>query len=283
MQYEEWVAQRQAADSLVERMVVETESSCSLTSDVGRREIMERYAALPFSPRVWAVYFANTLRLAGVKRIDRRPYATHPTRMALSCYWLASPTVAEDVAVAALLHDYLEESGGITAGSFAQLRRLLPSEPLATLAAVVLSEPEIPYERLGRASELSIIRRVAYVVQALDVLQGGAPESLANAALVDKLDNLHDLGYLDREQDAERRIKKLAQRVAFFSLVLEQLGAFSAAVFRETLRVAIEARTRALGLSQAKDRELAILRDRFASSQTEIRRMTGEYHRRIGI
>lgn len=287
--YDAWVAHRLANDPLVERLVVETEATCNLDDLQGREGIVRRYPEVPFTARVWHVFFANTLRLSGVKRIDRRPYATHPTRMAMSCYWFAGAAApagagaADDAATAALLHDYLEESGGISAASYADLRRRLPGEALATAAAVLLSEPEIAYERLGRASELSIMRRVAYVVQASDALARGAPSALADAALVDKLDNLHDLGYLDKEPDPARRARKLAQRIAFFELVAERIGPFGDPLVWSMLKAGIVAHIVALGLDGVVQGERAVLRGRLVEAEAQIRAMTQEYHRRIGV
>src|SRR5438067_1043027 len=64
--------------------------------------------AIQYPPRVWAAWLGNTARLRGVKRIDRAPYATHPTRMALVCLAVLGDG-GVDAAVAAILHDYLEE------------------------------------------------------------------------------------------------------------------------------------------------------------------------------
>ena len=286
MTYQEWLKKRNSAEQTIESLVVLTESlvpSSHTNTSSDTAAIIQQFKELPFSRRVWQVFFVNTFTLAGVKRIDKRPYATHPTRMALSCYWLAPKDLAEDSAVPALLHDYLEESGGISKVSVAALKKLLPNEPLAVPAAVFLSEPDIPYERLGSEDEESKLKRVAYIIQARDALAQGFPPALANASLVDKLDNLHDLGYLDKETDPDKKLRKIAQRIAFFQQTLEQIGPFASPNFQSMLSNAIVARTHEFGLKTLLQEELDSLSKLTARSNDAVRSMVTEFHKRIGL
>jgi hypothetical protein len=286
MSYQEWIKNRDSSEQHVEDLVRLTEVIAQVSGtevSTAKSEVLVKFDWLPFSPRVWQVYFANTLALAGVKRIDKRPYATHPTRMALSCYWLAPRDLAEDSAVPALLHDYLEESGGISAASIAALKNILPHESLAVPAAVYLSEPDIAYNTLGSEEEESKLKRVAYLIQASDALKKGYPPALVNASIVDKLDNLHDLGYLNNVSDLEKRLRKIAQRIAFFQQTLEHIGPFASASFQTMLKTAIVARTQEFGVEKLLQEELSSLTEHTDRSKETIKNMVGAFHKRIGL
>lgn len=286
MIYEDWVKHRRSAEQIIESLVLQAEEAMvgdSSLINAAKSAVVAQFSALPFSQRVWEVFFVNTGTLAGVKRIDKRPYATHPTRMALSCYWLANHQLAEDSAVPALLHDYLEESGGISRASIAALNARLPSEPLAIPAAVLLSEPDISYEILGSSDEESKLKRVAYAIQARDALQKGFPVAFANASIVDKLDNLHDLGYLDKESVPEKRSRKIAQRIAFFQLTLQLIGPQASPKFQRMLADAIKFRTQEFNLETLLCEELDALKNIQKRCETTIQNMIGLYHKSIGL
>ena len=275
--YASWRRSLEGIQESVLRLVEETEAKLAQRADLG--DLGRSYPDIGFSPRIWGVYLATAERLRGVKRIDGRPYTTHPTRMALSSQWVLAGSAAEDAGVAALLHDYLEEGGGINREGLDALRRRLPAERVD--AAVLLSEPEIAYERLGRASELSLLRRVAYVVQVEDALANGAPRAFADAALLDKLDNLHDLGYLTRELYPERRARKLAQRAAFFKLTGEQVGAYATPTVREILESGLAAKIDEYGIGDEALAQHVVLKQSLETHREAIRRMIAGFHAQV--
>jgi hypothetical protein len=201
--------------------------------------------------------------------------------MALSCYSLAKGAMADDSAAPALLHDYLEESGGISLESIALLRKRLPNEPLAVPAAVFLSEPLIAYEKLGSPDDRSKLKRVAYIIQARDALRRGFPQALANASVVDKLDNLHDLGYLDKETSPLKKSLKTAQRIAFFKLTLLEIGPHASPKFSSVLADAIIARAREFKIETLVSAELESLVSMMEQTESAIEDMIVHYHKNI--
>jgi (p)ppGpp synthase/HD superfamily hydrolase len=245
-------------------------------------------AVFTFSDRVWDAWLGNTAKLRGVKRIDAAPYATHPTRMALLCHWLLPEEGGErdDSEVIAILHDYLEEGDGFTPEAIAAMRRRFPREPAAAVAAVVLSEPQIDYDTLGPARELSSWRRVAYVVQAEDAVQRFGGRAFANAALVDKLDNLHDLGYIVGNRSLAPAVKaaKLAARLGYVHFVGEALADEAHPELLAAVREATAALLQEYGVTVA---EVVAERDdlerRRQERQTQIQGMVREYHRSLGL
>lgn len=283
--YEMWRVAFESVRTRVLKLVVATESAIDVATLAGLRA---QHADFRFSDRVWDAYVGNAAKLKGVKRIDRKPYATHPTRMALTCQWVLprSGDRADDAAVIALLHDYLEEGDGMTPGGVEAMRRRFPREPDAVVAAVLLSEPVIPYEELGPAHELGFWRRAAYLRQALDALAAGCPGTFADAALADKLDNMHDLSYIERNPklSGERRHAKLADRLGYFALVEELLRPHATEALAALVREAVTARTRELGgppasVAQANER-LATALDQ---ATPHMRRLIRAYHDAIGI
>lgn len=279
MDYRTLKAKLEEARGLARAVVADAEAAPDLATVVAKHG-----AVLPFTKRVWDVFHGNVLKLRGVQRIDKHPYATHPTRMALLCLWgLAGEAGAEDAAVLALLHDYLEEGDGMTPDAVAAMRRRFPAEPDAAIAAVVLSEPFIDYLSLGPESETAQWRRVAYVAQAVDALETGLPASFADAALADKLDNLHDLGYLEQRPAGAKRAVSLAQRVAFFTLVEQELGPRATPAMRRLLADGLAARIEELQIAREVEAELADLRDRLEGQRSVLRRLIRRYHGEIKL
>jgi len=242
----------------------------------------------PFSARVWDVWIGNTRKMRGVKRIDLLPYATHPTRMALFCYWILEDegSARDDAAVLALLHDYLEEGGGIRPETIAAMRDVFPEEPRGVLAAIVLSEPDIAYDRLGSEAQRSFWMRVAYLIQAVDAMAHLRDPTFANAALADKLDNLHDFGYIEHNPKLSpaRRSHKLAQRLAYFAVVGEALRPWASTPMYLMLKAATSARAEALKVpADLVAVERATLEAARRDHGERILEMIREYQRVIGL
>lgn len=224
----------------------------AIVFDASQKLIEAALDGRTLSPRIWRAFLANVRKLRGVKRIDGQPYATHPTRMALTIGVALPETdpMRESSIVYALLHDYLEEGDGVACQGIALMQREIPGEWGGVLAGVILSEPMIPYEtmipRFGR--------EIAYVAQ----LQAVLPRlvyatSFANASLVDKLDNLHDLDYITRKKlsSTERMRLRLAAKLAYFKLVADTAGLYASPILHVLLEDAIKARATLFELTKA--------------------------------
>lgn len=283
MGYQKYLTSKDETNAIVQTLVLETIEKLHIDSTEIRRELREKYSFLPFSDRVWDMYFLNTFSLAHVKRKDGRPYATHPTRMALLAYLYLDSQSAEEIAVPALLHDYLEETDGISKASVQKMKGMLEAEPLAVKSAILLSEPMIDYEQLGPHPLHPYLKRVSYVLQARNAFRKLPIRELANVSLIDKIDNLHDLGYLDQNHTAERRNEKLSQRVAFFILVLREIGPFADAIFREVLEQAIQSYMSRYDLTSYCTKEVAKLDGLITKFEREIGLMTESYHRQLDV
>lgn len=245
----------------------------ALVFDAAQQLIEEALDGGSLSPRVWRAFIANVRKLRGVKRIDGQPYATHPTRMALTIA-AALPerdAMRESSIVYALLHDYLEEGEGVAPQGIELMQQEVEGEWGGVLAAVVLSEPIIPFDsmmpRFGR--------EVAYVAQLQSVLPRmvyAAP--FANASLVDKLDNLHDLGYITQRKNMslERKRERLAIKLAYFQFVLDTAGLYASPVLQALLGEALEARATAFELSEGD----------IAAPLGEMRRLLDQHRAELG-
>ncbi|MCX6116506.1 MAG: hypothetical protein NT027_03120, partial [Proteobacteria bacterium] len=251
--------------------------------DFDINQIKSEFTDLGFSERIWKFYFINALGLIGVKRMNNIPYATHPTRMAMNCQWLCPPEHAEDASICALMHDYLEETGGISKISVAKMRENIPNESIAIHAAVFLSEPMIDYLSLGPTSDLSKLKRVAYVLQAHDILDCHRYPALANASLADKLDNLHDLEYLTKKSDSELRKRKIAERLAFFSYTLAKIGPFAKGCITEILQEALAHKTSELSREDLVQEEIASLHSIENRAINLMRQMILDFHQTIDL
>ncbi len=287
MDYQEFRAKWDAARGPVLDLVRRVEDRLTAKEVLGEAALVSEFPHFPFSPRIWRVWLGNTAKLQGVKRLDRFPYATHPTRMALICCWLIDEDkVREDSGVLAIVHDYLEEGDGLTKDGIDAMRRQFPEEAAALVAGVVLSEPIVDYASLGRSTELSFWRRVAYVLQAKDAIEQLGDQAFANAALADKLDNLHDLDYiaLDPRMTPEKRAMKLAHRLGYFRFVARELGAFAAPALRSMLERGITNRTYEFGVSQGDvDLSTDDLAERARGKRSVLTRMTKEYQSALGL
>lgn len=219
-------------------------------------ELAKSYPDLPFSKRIWDIWLLNTRKLRGVKRRDHLPYATHPTRMAAICCWQSDEmaTSVEDAAVLAILHDYLEEGDGLTPQGLEQLKADIPSEPDGHRAAVLLSEPMIDYHQFGSELEKPFWQRVAYVIQVLDTISQAGHVAFANASVADKIDNLHDLNYIqnDSRLTSEKRIRKLSERLGYFRFIEQMLGLHASPSLLLWLTAGIEERRKEFGVTDAQ-------------------------------
>lgn len=287
MDYQEFRAKWDAARGPVLDLVRRIEDRLTDGEVLDALALATEFPHFPFSPRLWRVWLGNTAKLQGVKRIDHFPYATHPTRMALICCWLiAEGSIQEDSAVLAIVHDYLEEGDGMTRDGLDAMRRQFPEEAAAAIAGVVLSEPIVDYVSLGRSTELSFWRRVAYVLQAKDAIETLGDQAFANAALADKLDNLHDLDYVARDArlTPEKRAMKLAHRLGYFRFVARELGAFAAPALRSMLESGISSRISELGVNPSDvDLSTDDLAERARGKRSVLTRMTKEYQSALGL
>jgi hypothetical protein len=219
-------------------------------------ELCSKYS---WTPLVWQAFLQNTRKLRHVKRISGGPYSVHPTRMALTASEIltmqspqgnVSPSF-EKTLILALTHDYLEEGDGISPLSVQRIRDELPGQPWAWYGAVVLTEPQLNYNSMDRRNEFRI-KDAAYITQ-MDFVLKNEPNStlaqaLANASLLDKLDNLHDLSYITSKHVGEKRDLKLARKFAFFSRVLEAMESYADSALVELLRSALLVRLEDLGV-----------------------------------
>lgn len=287
MDYQDFRARWDQAKGPVLDLVHRVETALGAAAPPTPESLVRDFATFPFDRRVWAAWLGNTEKLQGVKRLDRFPYATHPTRMAMICLWvLGGGAAADDAAVLALLHDYLEEGDGLHAAGLEAMRRRFPDEPKACLAGVVLSEPVIDYVSLGRSSELSYWRRVAYVLQARDAIERLGEPSFADAALADKLDNLHDLDYvaLDPRLSPAKRASKLADRLGFFRFVARRIGPLAAPNMAALLDAGIAQRSAELGVDAALMEAAAQgLEERALGQGSAILKMTRAYQLELGL
>lgn len=287
MEYQEFRAKWDAARGPVLDLVRRVEDRLDAGEKLAAETLASDFPHLPFTRRLWTVWLGNTAKLRGVKRLDRFPYATHPTRMALMCCWLIGEAkLREDSGVLAIVHDYLEEGDGLTVGGIDAMRRTFPEEPAALQAGVVLSEPLVDYVSLGRASEYSFWRRVAYVVQAKDAIERLGEQAFANAALVDKIDNLHDLDYiaLDSRSTPEKRAMKLAHRLGYFRFVARELGGYAAPEVLAMLEKGIVSRTGEFGVDPTDvDLSTDDLVERARGKRSAIARMVREYQATLGL
>ncbi len=203
---------------------------------------LEPHPRLPFRGQAWRAYCQNTAKLIGVKRITGAPYATHPTRMACAMWMLLSDVQErEHSAIFTLFHDYLEEGDGRTREAVEAFFREFPAAPQAVLSSVILSEPEIDYDAFPVKRKM--MEHVAYVRQikrAMDHLKGS---EFFNAALADKLDNIHDLDYIlcNPRYSPEKKRSRLLEKFGYFQFVNVQVGPRANPALHKLLASAIDA------------------------------------------
>jgi hypothetical protein len=216
-----------------------------------------------WTPAIWSAFLQNARKLSKVRRIRGGPYAVHPTRMALMATHLLGrhgPKIhsqldrcTEMTTILCLVHDYLEEGGGISQSSFDLFKNELPQQPLAWYGAVALSEPPLDYKSIDPHHPF-VVRDAAYLLQLAMILRSlpdtYARSSLANASLLDKLDNLHDFDYITRIRDEERRNQKLARKIAYYSAALSDAKTAASPHISGLMQHAISARTKSFGLSE---------------------------------
>ena len=281
---EHWDGVRSSVLSLVEQVEVGLKLP---TQELSADTLTRDFPKIPFTKRIWTAWLSNTTRMQGVRRRDRFPYATHPTRMALICCWLLKDQkIKEDSAILAITHDYLEEGDGLSKAGLAKMRNTFPAEPDGCLAAVILSEPIINYDALGDASEFPFWRRVAYVVQAKAALRSLGNQNFANACLADKIDNLHDLSYIanDPRLTPEKKSIKLNHRLGYFIFVEEAIGTLAAKEIQTILAAGIQSKITEFNLNVADvRREADGLLARLEEKGTYIAEMTRAYQATLGL
>jgi hypothetical protein len=216
-----------------------------------------------WTPAIWSAFLQNARKLSKVRRIRGGPYAVHPTRMALMATHLLGrqkskihsllDECTEMTTILCLVHDYLEEGGGISRSSFDLFKNELPQQPLAWYGAVALSEPPLDYASID-PNHPFVVRDAAYLLQLAMILRSlpdtSARRSLANASLLDKLDNLHDFDYITRIHDEERRNQKLARKIAYYSAALSLARTTASPHISGLMQYAISTRTKSFGLSE---------------------------------
>lgn len=215
--------------------------------------VHEGFDGTPFaaSASLQRAFRENVRKMQGVKRITGEPYATHPTRMALTAMELLrrDETVdAERVARYCLFHDYLEEGDGATPEGLATFRRECPDwEDETYRAGVLLTEPEIQGEPALTQLE-KVGRDLAYMAQ----IERIAPHSrhMVTAALLDKLDNVNDLAYITeaRRGSVEARRSRLTRKLGYFAFVVARVGACGPPVVARLVTQSIAAAVVAHGI-----------------------------------
>jgi hypothetical protein len=259
-------------------------------------------SGLAWPPRLRRALVGNARKLAGVRRIKGAAYATHPTLAALYADWLVDDGAERvDAAVVALLHDYLEEGDGVTRAGYQAMLAEFSDEPLACLGAVVLCEPPLDFAihvsgEAVRDQAAAILRDVAYAVQAeaacVAAACGGgglgaeAGRVLATASLCDKLDNLHDLGYIHanvRLASAER-IARLARKLGYYAFMRRRLGTIADPAVDAMLGEALDAVGRELGVPRSDvDGATAKLESVHAGRAAELTALIMACHAEIGV
>lgn len=288
LNYQEFRRRWDAVRSSVLLLVEHTEARLKTpTEELNAATLARDFPDIPFTERIWNAWLANTKKLQGVRRRDRFPYATHPTRMALICCWLFDDQIIkENSAVLAITHDYLEEGDGISLEGVAAMQKIFPNEADACLAAIVLSEPMIDYNALGDASEFPFWRRVAYLLQTEAAIRALGNQIFANACLADKIDNLHDLSYIanDSRLTPETRSVKLNHRLGYFLFVEEAIGPLAAKELQSILAAGIQSKSTEFGLDLAdahkESQKLAI---RTKAKAPQIIEMTRAYQANLGL
>ncbi len=167
------------------------------------------------------------------------------------------------------------------------MQRRFPGEPRAVLGAVVLSEPLVDYAQFhnGSDGDLHQWRRVAYIVQAVGAVRTLEERSFANAAMIDKLDNLHDLAYLSQvRQTPEQLHRRLARRLGYFNVVHAELLPWASPEVATLLAAATAARQQEFGVPAALVQEAeAELRSRLALRRHVLADMITAYQRHLGV
>lgn len=238
MEYSEFYKWLEGIRPVVLTAVEETEKS--LRAGVPPTSLQPQ-PQLPFTGATWRAYCQNTAKLIGVKRITGAPYATHPTRMAWAVLMLlADDEEREHSAIFTLFHDYLEEGDGRNREAVERFIQEFPAAPDAVLSSIILSEPEIDYDAFPVRRKM--MEHVAYVRQIQRAMVHLADASFYNAALADKLDNIHDLDYIlcNPRYSPEKVRSRLLEKFGYFQFVNVQVGHRANPALQKLLASAID-------------------------------------------
>lgn len=238
MEYSEFYQWLEHIKPIVLTAVEKTEAALQEGTPVAA---LQPQAQLPFTGLIWRAYCQNTAKLMGVKRITGAPYATHPTRMAWAVLLLLSHVEeGEPSALFTLFHDYLEEGDGRNREAVETFRKEFPESPEAVLCAIILSEPEIDYDAFPVKRKM--MEHVAYVRQIQRAMPHLSHPGFFNAALADKLDNIHDLDYIlcNPRYSPEKVRSRLLEKFGYFQFVNAQVGPRANPVLQNVLTAAVD-------------------------------------------